>query len=332
MNVVVFSHEQDVDGIFSAAIVKLAYPNCKVILTNYGLDKMNAMAETIRLTAAEGPGTIIISDIGVNEESYTPVLHAIEFAMERGSKCIWIDHHIWPEGPRNLIGSFCELVLFPGQDGVKKCSSDLCAERFAPENAYALQLAMMAHRTDFPDSARFPIPPFAALISYYLGFPELREALYSVILDNVVKGVLWNSRMQADVITASAMADESMSKSIDGLVQKEFALAGHPTRVTVAIVKADEFVNRSMLLGKIMDSGKAHVAIAYTDDGKVSFRRSADAPSTIDCSKIALRFREGGGHIGAAGGFLNSIPNKSGDEAAVLEIVEALESYFPKAT
>ena len=72
--------------------------------------------------------------------------------------------------------------------------------------------------------------------------------------------------------------------------------------------------------------------IAFTDDGKVSIRKKDDAPAIIDCNNIALEFKEGGGHVGAAGGFLKTDPQNQGDEVAILEITDALKSYFAKST
>ncbi len=36
----IFSHEQDVDRLFSAAVLRMIYPNSEVILTNYGFQNM----------------------------------------------------------------------------------------------------------------------------------------------------------------------------------------------------------------------------------------------------------------------------------------------------
>jgi nanoRNase/pAp phosphatase (c-di-AMP/oligoRNAs hydrolase) len=112
---------------------------------------------------------------------------------------------------------------------------------------------------------------------------------------------------------------------------KEFSLDGHQQQTArVAIAKSDTFVSRSMLLGKIMDDSDVDIAIAFTDDGKVSIRKKNDVENSFNCSEIAQEFREGGGHEGAAGGFLNTRPQDSGDGAAVDEIVSALKSYFAK--
>ena len=103
--------------------------------------------------------------------------------------------------------------------------------------------------------------------------------------------------------------------------------------VRVAIVKADSFVSRSILLGKIIDDAEIDLAMAYTQEGKLSLRRthrSSQNVLQIDCSEIAATFREGGGHPGAAGGFLKTNLNKNRDSAALVEIESNLQNYFEK--
>jgi oligoribonuclease NrnB/cAMP/cGMP phosphodiesterase (DHH superfamily) len=340
-NSLIFSHEQDVDGLFSAAVLRMVYPQSEVILTNYGFQNMLSVKNKIlSFTRSHDIGTIIISDIGVNYESYLPVYEALNASKQAGFSNIWIDHHVWPEGMREKFSPICEMVLCSeteiGANGLKKCATELCIERFTPAVAYAKTLGSIAHRTDFPESAKFPLPPLTGLISYYLGKRELNHKLYSVILDNISSGILWNTEMQEDMIEASRLIDESITKSIRSMLVKEFHFKPlatiEPVRnIKVAISKADSFVSRSLLLGKIIDESEVDLAVAYTADGKLSIRRRHDLPEQglqIDCSKFAARFREGGGHPAAAGGFLRTNIERDGDGAAIIEIELVIQEYF----
>jgi oligoribonuclease NrnB/cAMP/cGMP phosphodiesterase (DHH superfamily) len=342
-NFLIFSHEQDVDGLFSAAILRMVYPQSEVILTNYGFQNMLAVKNKIlSFTQSHDSGTVIISDIGVNYESYPPVYEALSTSKRRGFSNIWIDHHVWPEGMKEKFSAICEMLLRSeteiGSNGVKKCATEICIERFAPASAYAKTLGCIAHRTDFPESVRFPLPPLTGLISYYLGEKELNHKLYSVILDNVSRGILWNTEMQEDMIHASRLIDESIMRSIRSMVIKEFDIKSPGTieqvgNVRVAITKADSFVSRSILLGKIIDEFEIDLAMAYTPEGKLSVRSRYGLPEKdlqIDCSKIAAAFREGGGHPGAAGGFLRTNVEQNGDVAARTEIELTIQKYFEK--
>ncbi len=340
-NSLIFSHEQDVDGLLSAAVLRMVYPHSEVILTNYGFQNMLAVRNKIlSFTQSHNLGTIIISDIGVNYESYLPVYDALSISKQRGFSNIWIDHHVWPEGMEEKFSPICEMVLCSetemGRNGLKKCATELCIERFAPARGYAKTLGCIAHRTDFPESVKFPLPPLTGLISYYLGKKELNHKLYSVILDNVSLGILWNTEMQEDMIEASRLIDASIMRSIRSMVIREFIFKPPGSiqevrNVRVAIAKADSFVSRSLLLGKIIDESEIDLAMAYTPDGKLSVRRRYDLNEKalqIDCSKVAAGFREGGGHPGAAGGFLKTNIEQNGDGAAIVEIEDTVKKYF----
>ncbi|HEX2107241.1 MAG TPA: hypothetical protein VHF28_05870 [Nitrososphaera sp.] len=340
----VFSHEQDVDGLFSAAVLKMVYPQSEVILTNYGFENMVAIKEKIvSFVKSFNSGTVIISDIGINHESYLPVYEALTISKQKGFSNIWIDHHVWSIEMEEIFSTICEMILHSekrvGGSELKKCATELCIERFAPANACAKTLGSVAHRTDFPDSVRFPLPPLTGLISYYLGKKELNHKLYSVILDNVSRGILWNTEMQDDMIEASRLIDESIMKSINSMVVKEFDLKSSTSlekdtrRIRVAIVKADSFVSRSVLLGKVIDDNEIDLAIAYTPEGKLSLRRGhelTEEDTQIDCSAIASAFREGGGHPGAAGGFLRGKVDHNSDSPALNEIENTVKNYFDK--
>ena len=340
----VFSHEQDVDGLFSAAVLKMAHPQSEVILTNHGFENMRTVKEKIlSFIQSSDSGTIIISDIAVNHESYLPMFEALNISNQKGFSNIWIDHHVWAEEMEEIFSPICEMVLYSesekGSDESKKCATELCIERFAPASTYAKTLGFIAHRTDFPDSPRFPLPPLTGLISYYLGKKELNHKLYSVILDNVCRGILWNTQMQDDMIEASREIDESIMRSINSAVIREFGLGPSTSvekevrKVRVAIAKADLFVSRSILLGKIIDDNGVDLAIAYTQEGKLSFRRGhpgTNGAIQIDCSTIASAFGEGGGHPGAAGGFLRTNIEQNGDPSALNEIELTIQNYFEK--
>src|ERR671915_11815 len=340
----VFSHEQDVDGLFSAAVLKMAHPQSEVILTNHGFENMLAVKDKIlSFIQSSDSGTIIISDIGVNRQSYLPVFEALNISKQKGFSNIWIDHHVWAEEMEEIFSPICEMVLCSeseiGSGASKKCATELCIERFTPASAYAKTLGFVAHRTDFPDSPRFPLPPLTGLISYYLGKKELNHKLYSVILGSACRGILWNTEMQDDMIEASRLIDESIARSINFAVIREFdfkpstSVEKEVSKVRVAISKADSFVSRSILLGKIIDSNEIDLAIAYTQEGKLSLRRShrtTEGEIQIDCSIIASAFREGGGHPGAAGGFLRSNIEQNGDSSALEEIEMTIKNYFQK--
>ncbi len=110
----VFSHEQDVDGLFSAAVLKMAHPQSEVILTNHGFENMLAVKEKIlSFIRSYDSGTIILSDIAVNHGSYLPMAEALNISNQKGFSNIWIDHHVWAEEMRKYFlqsGKWCSTL------------------------------------------------------------------------------------------------------------------------------------------------------------------------------------------------------------------------------
>jgi hypothetical protein len=101
-DVLIFSHEQDVDGLLFAAVLRIRYPNPEIVLTNYGFYNMVAIRDKIvsfteqyneqrqrqqaddSITKEEsGERIIIIADIGVNEDSHGPIYEALEISSQR---------------------------------------------------------------------------------------------------------------------------------------------------------------------------------------------------------------------------------------------------------
>jgi uncharacterized protein len=132
-NFLVFSHEQDVDGLWSAAVLKMTYPQSEVMFTNHGFQNM--LAEKYRIlsfTKSSNSGSILISDIGINNESHLPVFEALSFSKQKGFSNIWIDHHVWPVELEEIFSPICEMVLYSESgtrsNAPKKCATELCTE------------------------------------------------------------------------------------------------------------------------------------------------------------------------------------------------------------
>lgn len=77
------THEQGIDGLFSGAILKNAFPKTLVFLTNYGHENMNRIANIIKFNASRSSGTIVVSDMAINNDLDVKLME--EAAMESRS-------------------------------------------------------------------------------------------------------------------------------------------------------------------------------------------------------------------------------------------------------
>ena len=70
------THEQDVDGLFCGAILKNAFRNTLVFLTNHRYRNMKKAADLLERNVAQSrrPGTVVISDLSLNSKAEAEVL------------------------------------------------------------------------------------------------------------------------------------------------------------------------------------------------------------------------------------------------------------------
>src|ERR1044072_9557668 len=145
------THGQDVDGLFCGAILKNAFPDTLVFLTNYGYDNMRRAADIIKFNVIRSnkSGTIVFSDLNVNSHmDLEPVEEAAIQLKSYGWTLVWIDHHTWHEEVKRRVESFATLIL--SEDKEQKCSSELIVENFGLKKRTACErMAKFARIIDF---------------------------------------------------------------------------------------------------------------------------------------------------------------------------------------
>ncbi len=143
------THQQDIDGLFCGAILKNAFPDTFVYLTNYGYKNNIGIANTIEtnIIKSKKQGTIIISDLSVdNEEEASVIKTAGTKARTRGWNFIWIDLHTWSPEIKDLIQSFSTVVL--SKEKEQKCASELVCDTFDIKRTACIRMAIFAHMAD----------------------------------------------------------------------------------------------------------------------------------------------------------------------------------------
>ncbi|HXX98958.1 MAG TPA: DHH family phosphoesterase, partial [Candidatus Bathyarchaeia archaeon] len=146
MKVIIFSHESDLDGLFSAAIILIRYPQARIVFLNYGAEsfmKMRGFIESATRSSKE-QGIIIVSDLGLNSDTslIDTCRETFSMAKKNNWNIVWIDHHPWPEVAIESIEPFVDLVL---DSTGTKCAAELIYEKFLSGNLLAETLASLAH-------------------------------------------------------------------------------------------------------------------------------------------------------------------------------------------
>ena len=71
MKVIIFSHESDLDGLYSAAIGLVRYPQAMTVFLGYGAENFQKMGNFIYSAThfSKERGLVIIADLGLNDDT-----------------------------------------------------------------------------------------------------------------------------------------------------------------------------------------------------------------------------------------------------------------------
>lgn len=308
MKVIIFSHEADLDGLYSASIGLIRYPQAMTVFLGYGMENFQKMGNFVYSAThfSKERGLVIIADLGLNDDTIETCRQIFADATRNGWKVMWVDHHPWSQAALDMAGQYCELVHDPSG---AKCAADLMAETLLTGNDLAAKLASMAHTMDFFTKDQY-LAPVTELIKYYQTLPDFYERLSDLARKSAV-GVLWDADMQGDYAKYTKMRDEAR-------VQVMSAMQVRPVNgIKVAYVPTSPYLQSSLFSEEVFAATGADLAMLYSVKGKVSIRRSNDR---VSCRKVATNLPEGGGHDYAAGATFKSDP---GNGSAVIAELEA---------
>jgi oligoribonuclease NrnB/cAMP/cGMP phosphodiesterase (DHH superfamily) len=311
MKVIIFSHESDLDGLYSAAIGLMRYPQAMTVFLGYGAENFSKLGNFIysatRYSSSEC-GQIVIADLGLNDDLIETCRKTFSDAVLKGWKIMWVDHHPWSQQAIEAVKPLVEVVL---DASGRKCAADLMYETLLPGNTLAAKLASMAHTMDFFTRDQY-LTPISELIRYYQTFPDFYYRL-SNLAEKSVRGILWDIDMQSDYNNYVHLRDEAKAQVFASLQIRQ---AG---RFKVAYVQSSPYLQSSLFSEEVFANTNADLVMFYSTKGKVSIRRNNEL---VSCRNIAANLPEGGGHDYAAGATFKS--NPSDTAAVILELQSAV--------
>ena len=311
MKVIIFSHESDLDGLYSAAIGLMRYPQATTVFLGYGVENFGKLGNFIYSATRYSPsecGQIVIADLGLNDDLIETCRKTFSDAVLKGWKVMWVDHHPWSQQAIEEVKPFVDIVL---DASGRKCAADLMYETLLPDNILAAKLASMAHTMDFFTRDQY-LTPISELIRYYQTFPDFYYRLSNLAVKSA-KGILWDVEMQSDYNSYVHLRDEAKSQVFASLQIREVG------KFKVAYVPSSPYLQISLFSEEVFANTKADLAMFYSIKGKVSIRRNNDS---ISCRMVAANLPEGGGHDYAAGARFKSDPSDTA--AVILELQEAV--------
>jgi len=288
------THEQDVDGLFCAAILKNTFRNTLVFLTNHGHQNMKRVADVLatNVTRSKKSGTIIFSDLSIYSLEDVDTIEKSSYkAKEYGWNIVWLDHRYWNEEIKKRVQSFSKLILSPEHE--QKCAAELVYQQFAKDRTACRRMAEFAHVVDFRLSGVHNLPPLPEIITYYRSMPDAYGKLQQLI-EKVSRGIFWDEDLQEDYDSKYIPLKE------DALLSALNSLSLHNIgNYVIAVAESPKVIAKSILAEKIFaENPEAIIVVLFSPDGKISIRRKPGA--NIRCDIIASKLN-GGGHSYAAG-------------------------------
>jgi uncharacterized protein len=317
LNSIIVSHESDVDGVFSASIALIRYPQSKLIFSSYGKDNFLRISDLIykEVVASQGHGLVIFTDLGLNDELISSISDIFSFLKSNSWSVLWIDHHPWSESALNLFHNDKALQLILDRGG-NKCASELIYEHLLYGNNRAKQLASIAHTSDYLLKDQ-DIPPLPELIVYYRTLSNFYSKL-TLLAKRISDGVLWDTEMQVDYNAYVSLRNEAKLRSLKMLRTQKLS-----SGLNMAVVPVSSYIQTSLFSEEIFQKTAADVVFFFNKEAKVSIRRNNPI---IECNKIANGLIEGGGHEYAAGGKMKSDPGQI--DEVIKELQNATEMWL----
>ena len=167
--IVSITHEHDLDGIGSQAIIKrhldltLEIPNAEI---TYKFATYVDFVQKIQviLNSDRIPSQLIISDIGFND-SFEELFSYFEAAITRGCKISWFDHHIVDDRIKKKLRNLIHMY----SNDPERCAAEIVKDYYLPNDTIANKIAKYARDTDFRTQLFDVASKFQSIISFNRG-------------------------------------------------------------------------------------------------------------------------------------------------------------------
>ncbi len=308
------SHEKDVDGLGSAAIV-WRYAMAKglqydVMLTDYG-----AFEKVFKQVSLRKDTLIIVTDLGMDDSLLDYIIASLTRAIQQGCRLVWLDHHQWSKRAIHaILGLPNKPVLRVNHD---YCAAEIAFKTLMPRDPISKEIAEVAHDADLnirEMEASSALTDALNVIRFNAvgGKQDLTEALRSLLKDLADGGPsnVWDPNTHQFKDNLLEMQVKNYRK--ERLRKMKRALKTHQDQLIhgclVRIVQLPQGVTTTDI-GNFLVNPKnlsengtslevADLLITLSPGGMLGFRRGSEK---VLCDKAANLF-DGGGHPYAAGG------------------------------
>ena len=291
-NIFSLTHQSDIDGVGSAALIKMRYgiPCKNMFFADYSPE--NVIRSKMEITKAAKEGVVlIIADLGLNEATKQPMLELIKNIKNKNGSVYWFDHHMWSDSWIREVASKCDAAIV--NENAKYCATEIVRNELSLNSAFCRRFAQIVHYSDFnlrPKNNAYMkmIIEYAMSITSYNQITDYgkRNNKLRHISDVISKGMLSDSIIKRDAVKF----DKTNTARIKELVSRRMIVLD---KVAIGFQKR---VNSTLAGSEIIKRSGKDIAIYLNTEDLHGHIRTKKA----DCVKLANYFG-GGGHPHAAG-------------------------------
>ncbi len=294
-NIFALCHQSDIDGVGSAALIKIRYgiPLRNIFFTDYSLDNMLLSKKRICSTAKRG-AVLIIADLGLNKATKKPFSEMIDYIHRIDGKVYWFDHHVWDADGIKRIASKCDAAIV--NENKKYCATEIVRNELGLNSSFCAEFAEIVHYSDFnllSDDKRHRrmIIEYAMAMTSYQQIKDYsrRNNKLRRIAGMISNGRFSDSRMKKDAETFDKVNKERIRRMLGRLIVLDDVAVGF-----------QRGIQSTLACAAVGDKGGKDIGVYINLDNMHGHIRTKEA----DCQPLAAYFG-GGGHPHASGFSLN---------------------------
>ncbi|MEM4971344.1 MAG: DHHA1 domain-containing protein [Sulfolobales archaeon] len=305
----VVSHEEDIDGIGSAAVaIKSMKVRC-VYLTGYFKDEWLLLSRKIAGRCRDKRSIeLLITDLNPNVEMIETLDRSLAKCEDK--RVIWIDHHVWSE---EALSKARALGYIETHINRSMTATENVIHYFGLEKM--IDISVIAYLSRDTDYGLFSHPlsePLTDVIRYSL-YRKGDKRFLIKLARKFSKGIIWDHEIDGVWAEAKREKEKILEDLRRGVVVRD--IKGYKTLFLIS----DPMISSKIAIREAGVKGYDIAFVIYRN-GAVTIARGSE---NINCAEIAMRLG-GGGHPHIAGAQIDRKVVEAGLEEIIKYISERL--------
>jgi oligoribonuclease NrnB/cAMP/cGMP phosphodiesterase (DHH superfamily) len=203
-DVAVLSHIADMDGIGSAALIRMRFgmPLENIFFSGYGADDLREAEAGLRRLYGKRI-LLFIMDISPESETLYIFQNIVRNVHRGGGSVVVLDHHLWKKEMIRKIASKCDLAVIG--ENKKMCAAELARKLTGLQDRFVSEFTDIVHHGDFN-----------------IGIRKKRQAelseIYMMSINHCNMSKSYHARIRklrhiADVISSRRFSDKGMREA-----------------------------------------------------------------------------------------------------------------------